>query len=97
MPPCDGVLIRAHLIPRQLLKREGFELYAESPATWVMACGGPMGNAGHHGMLDTGHRPLRLPRAAIPAAVLEMAHELDALLGDRHPFAAYLDREFGTT
>lgn len=63
MPPCDGRLIRAHLIPKQLLKREGLD--HEDPRTWVLACGGPMGNGGHHGLLDAGRR-LRLPRSAIP-------------------------------
>lgn len=112
--PCDGQLIRAHLVPRQLLKREfpygaslgehGWfalgrsqawyhgltvvrvdELVAD-PRSWVPCCGGPMGNAGHHGMLDVSKR-LRIARADLPAAVEEFAAELG--------LGWWLDREYG--
>jgi hypothetical protein len=50
--PCEGRLIRAHLIPRQLLKREGHPEAIDDPRSSVWSCGGIMGNAGHHGMFD---------------------------------------------
>jgi hypothetical protein len=75
MPACHGRLIKAHLIPRQLLKREGSAKAVEDPRSWVWACGGPMGNAGHHGMLDTA-RTLRIPRDRLPEALEELASEL---------------------
>lgn len=53
---------------------------------WRWACGGPMGNAGHHGMLDTA-RTLRIPRHAIPAETEEFAVE--------HGLGWWLDREYG--
>ena len=74
--PCQGSLFRCHLIPRQLLKREGLEHLVDDPRTWVPGCGGPMGNAGHHGRLDSrGCNPLRIPRALLPASVEEFAVE----------------------
>jgi hypothetical protein len=73
MPACDGRLIRAHLIPKQLLKREGCDEW--EPRSWVMACGGPQGNGGHHGMFDTA-RTIRVPRAALPGNVERLADEL---------------------
>lgn len=100
--PCDGALIRAHLIPRQLLRREfphgvlledgawrkatRYEDRYELPhrnttdlcndvRSWVPCCGGPQGNAGHHGQLDHS-RVLRIARDELPAAVEEFAAEL---------------------
>lgn len=77
--PCDGRLIQAHLIPRQLLFRSLDPISARKaisdPRSWVWACGGPMGNAGHHGMLDTA-RTLRIPLEAIPSGTIELALEL---------------------
>ena len=88
--PCEGRLIRAHLIPRQLINREvPFEirdLAIQHPGSWVAACGGVMGNAGHHGMLDAS-RTLRVPREALP----EQTEELAVLLG----LEWWLDREYG--
>src|SRR3954447_9536597 len=79
MPPCSGRLIRAHLLSRQMLLKE---LPAERSAaaiddtrSWVWACGGPMGNAGHHGMFDYA-RTLRVPLERIPEATVELAEEL---------------------
>lgn len=89
MPPCDGRLVRVHLIPRQLLKREfpaKWRRYAENRATWVLGCGGIPGNCGHHGMLDT-ERTLRIPRAAIPPNIEAFAKELG--------LTWWLDREYG--
>ena len=107
--PCSGVLIRAHLIPKQRIAREfphgayRTEAGAWRPVprgtvdirelgltgeflpldgivwdrrVWVPMCGGPMGNAGHHGMLDAGGvNRLRIERAWLPAAVEEFAVE----------------------
>lgn len=44
----------------------------------VRGCGGPHGDSGHHGMLDRA-RSLRIPRAAIPIAVVEFAVEFGLL------------------
>lgn len=87
MPPCDGHLVKAHLIPRRLLRgwwqpnppeeREWStlqDLFAD-PRTWVPACGGPVGNGGHHGMLDHS-RTLRVPFDALPAETIALAAEL---------------------
>jgi hypothetical protein len=73
LPPCDGQLIRVHLIPRQLLKRNGANQWDRR--SWVWCCGGPTGIGGHHGMLDSS-RTLRVPRAAIPSATEQLALEL---------------------
>ena len=69
MPLCEGRLIRAHLIPKQLLKRSGDVWH---PGSFVWACGGVTGVAGHHGMFDSA-RTLRLPREEIPAATEALA------------------------
>lgn len=108
---CSGQLVRAHLIPKRLLKQAWAETHHEDlrngqrrltgkqadliwdERSWVWACGGPMGNAGHHGELDHA-RSLRISRAALPPAVEELAAELDALLG-REMFGVWLDREYG--
>lgn len=87
---CEGRLIRAHLLPRSLLKREfgktlGKKL-AEDPRSFVLACGGSMGNSGHHGAFDTA-RTLRVPRSAIPYGTEVMARELG--------LDWYLEREYG--
>lgn len=89
MPACDGRLVRVHLIPKHLLRREfpkRWRRYAENPRTWVWGCGGVVGNAGHHGMLDQS-RTLRIPRSSIPREVEEFAAELG--------LTWYLDREYG--
>ena len=84
MPPCEGELVRCHLIPRPVLRRHGLnELVAGS---WVWGCGGITGTGGHHGMLDAS-RMLRLPRSALPAATEELALRAGLLW--------YLDREYG--
>lgn len=112
--PCDGPLVRVHLIPRSLLKKEfrngvylqrcrpggsglavgeettwrSWQELAIDRAAWVFACGGIMGNSGHHGMLDVA-RTLRIPRSAIPeeterfAAMLELEWWLDREYGSR--------------
>lgn len=82
MPSCSGSLVRVHLIPRQLLKRE--RLPQLDPRTYVYACGGPMGNGGHHGMLDG--RRLRVRFADLPVKVREFA--------DEHGLTWWLRREY---
>ena len=86
MPACTGRLIRAHLIPRQLLRREGHDVLIPDRRTWVLACGGPTGAQGHHGMLDQS-RTLWLPRRALPPLTEALADELG--------LAWYLDKEYG--
>lgn len=84
--PCSGRLVRVHLLPKQLLRREGHEALCPDPRTWVWGCGGPMGNGGHHGMLDQS-RTLRIPRAALPEGLEQLADELG--------LGWWLDREYG--
>ncbi len=50
----------------------------EDSRTWVWACGGLMGNAGHHGELDFSRR-LRVPFDALPEGTLEFAREFELL------------------
>lgn len=83
--PCDGHLVKAHLIPKQMLRREKLPLWDD--AVWVPICGGPTGIGGHHGMLDYS-RTLRIPREVLPAALEAFAAE--------HGVAWWLDREYGT-
>ena len=94
--PCDGQLIRAHLLPKQkirqeinarrLTKAEKQELYWD-PRCWVPACGGPTGIGGHHGLLDG--LKLTVPRAALPEGLEEFAAELG--------LSWWLDRTYGPT
>jgi hypothetical protein len=73
--PCDGQLVRCHLIPRQLLAREGHDALIEDRRTWVPGCGGPTGIGGHHGELDTS-RKLRIPLWRIPTETLLLLEEI---------------------
>lgn len=102
---CDGALIRAHLIPQQLLRREfphgalfddgrwrkatryedRYDLpyrtaadLANDKRTWVPCCGGPQGNAGHHGQLDHS-RTIRITRQQLPVEVTDFAAEFGLL------------------
>jgi hypothetical protein len=87
--PCEGQLVKAHLLPRSLLKREARERADElinDPRSYVIACGGPTGIGGHHGQLDHS-RILRIPRHMLPAGVEELAEELR--------LGYWLDREYG--
>jgi hypothetical protein len=90
MPPCDGRLVRCHLLPRQLIKANCPPRLAEGaiedPRSWVWGCGGPMGNGGHHGMFDSA-RTLRIPREALPPSAEALAADLGLLY--------WLDREYG--
>lgn len=88
--PCDGRLVRVHLISRSLLKRNLSPADAlraiNDPRSWVWGCGGPMGNGGHHGMLDHS-KTLRVPRLALPLGT-------EALAIETH-LAWWLDRHYG--
>jgi hypothetical protein len=73
--PCDGRLIRAHLVRQQVLTREGHDAARFDPRSWIWCCGGPgYGNAGHHGMLDNGQ--LRIGIERLPEPFLELMREL---------------------
>jgi hypothetical protein len=84
--PCSGQLIRAHLVKRQVLRREGHQPAINDPRSWIPVCGGPQGNGGHHGMLDNS-RTLRLTRDDLPEGFVELMGELDMLW--------YLDKHYG--
>lgn len=84
--PCTGRLIRAHLIPRQLLNREGHADLIDDPRTYVLACGGITGIGGHHGEFDQ-TRTLRVPRWALPPDTEALARDVG--------LSWYLDREYG--
>lgn len=86
--PCQGRLIRAHLLPKQLLKREigeGWAKVADDRRSWVPSCGGLVGLAGHHHELD--YHSLQIPRESLPAGLQELCEELG--------LSWYLDRRFG--
>jgi hypothetical protein len=79
MPPCDGRLIRAHLVKRQVILREVEAVRAaeaiSDPRSFVYACGGPMGNGGHHGMTDHS-KTIRIPPEHLPNGFLDLMDEL---------------------
>lgn len=85
--PCDGKLRKCHLIAKQTIKREVGKQHMWDDRSWVWGCGGPMGNGGHHGMLDYS-RTLRIERDRLPAAVEAFAAE--------HGIGWWLDREYGS-
>jgi hypothetical protein len=94
MQSCEGALIRAHLIPQQLLKRWGHHHLVNDPATWVWACGGIMGVSGHHGLMDHSRR-LWLPYEAIPSRTIECAKAIGLdwwLEHEYRPFAELVTR-----
>jgi hypothetical protein len=84
--PCDGALRKCHLVRRQTIRREAGADYEWDDRVWVWGCGGPMGNAGHHGMLDHS-RSLRIRRDQLPRGVEEFAAEVG--------LSWWLDREYG--
>jgi hypothetical protein len=78
---CDGQLVRAHLVPKQALKREMGGMDGIDRATllwdarsWVWACGGPTGIGGHHGMFDCGR--IAVPPEKLPPGLREYLAEL---------------------
>jgi hypothetical protein len=73
--PCEGRLVRVHLIEKAVLKRAGLDPWDER--AWVWACGGlGHGNEAHHGDFDS--LKLRVPRSALPKCVEELAVEIGA-------------------
>lgn len=79
---CDGQLIRAHLIPKQRIRRELRagrtvaelrEIMWDSRA-WVWCCGGPTGSGGHHGQIDYS-RTIRILRAQLPPELEAFAEQ----------------------
>jgi hypothetical protein len=96
MPSCDGSLIRAHLIPRQDIKRalrgalpgvsrEEERRWCDDTRCWVLACGGCTGLGGHHGMFDS--FLLRVARSELPEGIEDFAGALD--------LTWLLDRKYG--
>lgn len=87
--PCDGRLIRAHLIPKQVLTREIKPVCPRAvlwdPRVWVPMCGGPTGIGGHHGRVDG--RQLAIPRRLLPPELEEFARE--------HGLEWRLDHDYG--
>lgn len=92
-------LIKKQVITREAFTREHRQRYASDAAAcgalarlvtdercWVPGCGGPMGNAGHHGAFKP-DGPRGIPRALLPAGLEEFAAELG--------LGWYLDRTFG--
>jgi hypothetical protein len=77
---CDGRTDRVHLIPQQLLRREGHFDEIWNEALWVPGC------RKHHGLMDVSRR-LRIPRCAIPLRT--------SIWAERHGLDWYLDREYG--
>jgi hypothetical protein len=83
--PCDGQLVRVHLIPRQRMKKSWSEIRHRWPGTldqliadprsWVLGCGGPTGVGGHHGELDYSRR-LRIPLFALPTETVLLAEAI---------------------
>jgi hypothetical protein len=74
--PCDGRLIRAHLVKQQVLRREGHGRRVHDHRSWVWCCGGPTGIGGHHAALDHTKR-LRIPLEMLPPSFLAMMEEID--------------------
>lgn len=92
---CDGELVKAHLLPKEKIRRElaSRRMTPEQrsaavwdPRVWRPACGGPMGNGGHHGQFDSW--ALSVPREKVPAELVQWAEE--------HGLAWMIDWRFGT-
>jgi hypothetical protein len=67
-----GAVHHGRLVARPDLPFKTLEDMLNDRRSFVLGCGGPHGNSGHHGMLDQA-RTLRIPRAAIPEATEEFA------------------------
>jgi hypothetical protein len=77
--PCEGRLVKCHLIKRQVLvrelgKREGERLVRDD-RTWVWGCGGPMGPGGHHGQFKP-DGPKGIPLSLLPEGYTRLMAEL---------------------
>jgi hypothetical protein len=77
--PCDGRLVRCHLIRRQVLRHElnASRAVMDDPRGWVWGCGGITGAAGHHGAADwAGPGKLEIPHERLPVEFLAWVDEL---------------------
>jgi hypothetical protein len=83
--PCDGQLVKAHLIAAQVLRREGLKDHVWDEAVWRPVCGGLSGLGGHHHAIDG--RSLRIPRERLPEALEAFAAE--------HGLEWFLSRTYG--
>jgi hypothetical protein len=79
---CDGRLVKAHLIPKQRIKREvrvpvtvgyGINEVVWDERCWTWMCGGPTGIGGHHGAFDA--KQIRIQPWDLPPSLLEYAQE----------------------
>jgi hypothetical protein len=82
---CDGRLVKAHLIPKQRIKRElgyfggkgGYPVAVADAVwderCWTWMCGGPTGIGGHHGAFDA--KQIRIQPWGLPPSLLEYAQE----------------------
>jgi hypothetical protein len=109
--PCDGPLIRAHLIAKQIIKREVFsvlagehgrekarkllEPYVWDERGWVPCCGGPTGIGGHHGRLDARGTRLTTLRRHELPERVEEFARELDGLVGREVFGSWLDRTYG--
>lgn len=80
MPPCEGRLIRAHLLRQQVIVKNVRGCTSRSPLLWderlwVWACGGRTGIGGHHGMFDG--KAIKVARVKLPPELEEIALELE--------------------
>jgi CTP synthase (UTP-ammonia lyase) len=91
--PCDGALVKAHLIAAQRIRRElragrtdaELDALVWDERVWVPVCGGPTGIGGHHGALDYA-RTVRIPFAALPAGLVEFAREHGLMWALEHEY-----------
>lgn len=72
---CDGELVKAHLVPKQAIRRERRDVDLWDRRLWVPACGGPTGIGGHHGAFDS--RKLAVPPEKLPAGLRECLDEFE--------------------
>jgi hypothetical protein len=77
---CAGRMDRAHLIPKQTLKKAGLAEHILDPATWRPAC------RYHHFSFDA-YRGVEVPRSSVPVETERFA--------DRYGLGWYLTRRFG--
>jgi hypothetical protein len=76
---CEGRLDRAHLVTKQLLKREGLSDFISDARAWVPAC------RRHHTMFDSYN--LTVPRERLPEPFLTLMADLD--------LSWWVDRRYG--
>lgn len=79
-PTCAGRMDRAHLVTRQLLRREGHDALIPDERTWMPAC------RFHHGQFDN-YRGVVIPRERLPEAFLSLMDDLGLLW--------WVDRRYG--